>query len=120
MQPLETAMLLILAGTLAIALVPPTRRPSWLRLMQIVGPVCVALLFQLHAAFEGPRTEMMPAYALGFALLLVAGIRFLTGRGRPNDVPPEPTAPIRIATITASMTGLALIALTIHALAQPN
>ena len=120
MQPLETAMLIILAATLCIPLVPPSRRPAWAELMLVIGPVCVAVLFQLHAGLEGPRREMMGAYALGFLLLLIAGLRFLAERARASAAPPRPrapvTTPVRLATIAAALAGLAVVALTVQRL----
>ena len=97
------------------------RRPAWLGLMQLLGPVLVALLFQLHAALEGARVEMMGAYALGFVLLLIAGLRFLAERARAGAVEPAerppPTIPIRLAIIAAALAGLAVVALTAQQLA---
>ena len=116
MQPLETAMLLILGATLCIPLVPPSRRPASARLMQLLGPVCVAVLFQLHAALEEPRKEMLGAYALGFVLLLIAGLRFLAARGAAASEPAtqaEASKPlVRVATIVAALAGLGVVAMT--------
>jgi hypothetical protein len=116
MQPLESAMLVILAISLLIPLIPLARRPSWLRMLQLVGPVCVAIVFQLHAALEGPRTEMIAVYALGFVLLLVAGLRFLAGRGRPDSALEQPSTALRAVTISASLAGIALLVWTVHSI----
>jgi hypothetical protein len=90
----ETSMAVALAITLLILLVPPHMRTGPLAGLEITMPVFAAVAFQIHAFVEGPVRALLPAYVVGFVLLIVTVLRFLYLRpSRPPIEPPAMVAP---------------------------
>ena len=80
MQPLEIALLFSLVAALGVLAIPPALRTGTAAILEVVLPVVAAVFFQVHLLVDGPNRALVPAYAVGFGLLVLTAIRILARR----------------------------------------
>jgi hypothetical protein len=104
MRPMEVLILLAILFSLVTRLIPISRRPRWISLLQALA----ALLVVIHLVVEGYRWQMVPAYALS-AILLVGMVGAIRKAAKPQGE--APSRGRKILAIIGVALGLIVLAL---------